>query len=175
MRLLGAKEFLRTVKPGTLCIQFWMNNETECFNLIKDYESGKSVYNDYGYGDNFFIFGDNSGSLAFIKNTKRIMVGDAIYDCLFYYDLNIVGDASPTETLYLVFEDNEWPDKIAVEDSDQFLTKDELKKIRKWFLKKCGPFNDETYSGLDLLGFKTALNILETDDYKKDSPIVNYK
>ena len=49
MRLLGAKEFLRTVKPGTLCIQFWMNNEMECFDLIKDYESGNSVYNDCGY------------------------------------------------------------------------------------------------------------------------------
>ena len=175
MRLLGAKEFLKTVKPGTLCIQFWMNDETECFDLIKDYESGKSVYNDYGYGDDFFIFGDNSGSLAFIKNDEEIKIGNITYDCLFFYDLNIVGDASPAETLYMVFDDNEWPDKIAVEDSDQFLTKNELKKIKKWFLKKCGPFDDETIGGIGRFGIQTALYNLENNEYYKKSPIVNYK
>ena len=36
MRLLGAKEFLRTVKPGTLCVEFWLDSEKECLQLIED-------------------------------------------------------------------------------------------------------------------------------------------
>ena len=30
MKLLGAKEFLKTVKSGTLFCEFWMNNEEDC-------------------------------------------------------------------------------------------------------------------------------------------------
>ena len=34
MRLLGAKEFLKTVKPGTLCVEFWLDSEEECNPII---------------------------------------------------------------------------------------------------------------------------------------------
>ena len=38
MKLLGAKEFLKTVKSGTLFCEFWMNNEEDCLEIIKDFE-----------------------------------------------------------------------------------------------------------------------------------------
>ena len=176
MKLLGAKEFLKTVKPGMLCVEFWLKSEEECFQLIKDYKNGADIFKDR-YGE-FYIFGDNSGSLAFDfdpfdeEHTADVIDGIK-YDCLNYYDKNIVGDASPRTTLQLVYEnEDEWPEEIYPEDYshesiNKVLHKDDIKRIQKWFLKKCGPFDDETVEDA------WALNYLETEE--KDNPIINYK
>ena len=34
MKLLGAKEFLKTIKSGTLFCELWMNNEEDCLESI---------------------------------------------------------------------------------------------------------------------------------------------
>ena len=178
MRLLGAKEFLKTVKPGTLCIEFWKKSEEECLHLIKDYETGSTIYQLLEkYGGEFYIFGDNSGSLSFLYSDNReeddeVEINGFKYDCLFYYDKNIVGDASPTTTLQLVFEnEDEWPEKIYPEDYDhesinKILNKDDIKRIIKWFLKECGPFTNETSEAA------WALKSLEKE---KNNVIINYK
>lgn len=171
MKLLGAKEFLKTVKPGTLCVEFWLGSEEECLQLIQDYKNGVDIFKKY-CGE-FYIFGDNLGSLAFLADEDDEYSKDIIdgieYDCLWYYDKNIVGDASPTETLQLVFEsEDEWPEKVQIEDyrKERLLNKEDIKRITKYFLKE-HKFDDETKGW--------ALNELETNDYYKDNPIVNYK
>lgn len=166
MRLLGAKEFLRTVKPGTLFRMYWHDVEI-CHNIIEAFKNGK--INEIQYYSEVAIFGSNSGSLSFHKLTDsdNVIIDNKNYDCLFYYDLNIVGDASPTETLYLVYDSiDEWSDKVNIEESDgEFLTKDELVKIRDWFIENEGPFSDETNGW--------ALQILISDEYYKNNEIVN--
>ena len=141
MRLVGAKEFLKTVEPGTLCIQYWRNPEI-CKEIIRNYERHVDITKKY-HGE-VFVFGDNSGSLTFLrtyddKEREIVNIDGISYDCLFYYDLNIVGDAGPNETLYLVYEnEDEWPSEVKVEQSKQVLNRDDLKRIIKWFLETEG-------------------------------------
>lgn len=172
MRLLGAKEFLKTVKPGTLCVEFWLKNEKECLQLIEDYKNGIDILKKY-YGE-LYIFGDNSGSLTFLFNEEDIeiyKINGYKYDCLFYYDKNIVGDANPKTTLQLVYEsENEWPENIYPCDYyhksiNKVLHKDDIKRIIKYFLKN-NTFSDETKEDA------WALKFLENE---KDNAIINYK
>lgn len=167
MRLIGAKEFLKTVKAGTLYKRFWLNSEKDCLDLIDKYN--RNYYLDYSY--ELEIFGDNSGSLAFLEPTDErevITIGNKDYTCLFYYDANVVGDAGPNTTLYLVYDgEDEWPSQVEIDNSEDYLTKEELIAIRHWFLKAEGPFRDEAKEGW-------ALETLEKEDYYKNSRIVNY-
>lgn len=165
MKLLGAKEFLKTVKPGTLFFELWMSHEEDCFEIIKDFENGINLLDKYS--GELLIYGDNSGSLAFLKSNdeEEVLIDNIPYNCLFYYDHNIVGDASPCSTLQLVFEnEDEWPELISVDDSDQVLNKQDIKRIRDYFLVTEGPF--KTYDW--------ALEELEKD-YYKNNEIINYK
>ena len=170
MRLLGAKEFLKTVKPGTLCVEFWLSSEEECLNLIEDYKKGANIFEKY-YGE-FYIFGDNSGSLAFLFGEEDAEIEEIDgfkYDCLWYYDKNIVGDASPWTTLQLVYDnEDEWPEVIHPIDCEESLNKDlhkdDIKRIAKNFVEE-HTFRDETSEAA------WALKSLENDD----SIIVNYK
>lgn len=174
MRLLGAKEFLKTVKPGTLCVEFWMSHAEDCLCLIEDFKKGVNLFEKYS--GEFYIFGDNGGSLAFIEpceeeNYEEDIIDGHKYNCLFYYDKNIVGDASPWTTLQLVFDsEDEWPEKIPIQQSgeNKFLYKDDIKRIIRHFLEENGPFVDETSDK----GW--ALRKLEEEGYKDDI-IINYK
>ena len=172
MRLVGAKEFLETVKPGTLCVEYWKTREI-CKEIIQDYENHVDITKKY-LGE-VFVFGDNSGSLAFLREYDDKDIGveniDGIsYDCLFYYDLNIVGDAGPHETLYLVYDtEDEWPSGVKVVNSKQVLDKDDLKRIIKWFLETEGDhFIDEVND-------KNAWALKTLEDYFSFNTIVNYK
>ena len=165
MKLLGAKEFLKTVKSGTLFCELWMNNEEDCFEIIKDFENGVDILDKYT--GEFLIYGNNTGSLTFLKSksAKEVLIDNILYNCLFYYDHNIVGDASPGLTLQLVFEnEDEWPEQINVDNSDQVLNKQDIKRIRDYFLTTEGPFKACDW----------ALEALEKDYYKSNK-IVNYK
>ena len=136
MRLLGAKEFLKTVKPGTLCVEFWEDCEEQCLEIIKDFQRGENIIQKYG--GEFYIFGDNYGSLSFADTDykEEVEINNNRYDCLFYYDKNILGDACPQNTLQLVFEnEDEYPNKIQIEYSNKFLTKNDIINIRDWFVK----------------------------------------
>ena len=165
MKLLGAKEFLKPVKSGTLFCEFWMNNEEDCSEIIKDFENGVNILDKYA--GEFLIYGNNTGSLTFLKSksAKEVLIDNILYNCLFYYDHNIVGDASPGLTLQLVFEnEDEWPEQINVDNSDQVLNKQDIKRIRDYFLTTEGPFKACDW----------ALEALEKDYYKSNK-IVNYK
>ena len=168
MKLLGAREFLKTVKPGTLCIEFWEGNEEQCLQIIEDFKKGVNIIDKY-YGE-FYLFGDNSFSLTFLVSNYEepndiVKINNKEYDCIFVYDKNIVGDASPTTTLQLVFEsEDEWPIEIKVQESDEILTKKDIKNIQQWYL-----VNDYFEPN------EKALNSLDNEPYYKDNEIVNYK
>ena len=169
MRLIGAKRFLETVKPGTLCVEFWEDTKEECLQIIKDFKNGEDIIKKYN--GEFYIFGDNSGSLSFTKSddNEEYRIGGKTYHCLFYYDKNICGDACPETTLQLVFEsEDEYPNKIYVEDYDEFgeesgeeLTKEDVVKIKNWFLQDAEFFE-----------YEWALEHLKTR--YKDDFIVNF-
>lgn len=172
MRLLGAKEFLKTVKPGTLCVEFWMSHDRDCLYIIEDFKKGVNLLEKYS--GEFYIFGDNGGSMAFLEpyedDDEETIIDGHKYSCLFYYDKNIVGDALPWSTLQLVFDsEDEWPEKIPIRQTDgkQFLDKEDIKRIIKYFLEEDGPFKDETSDSA------WALKKLEEEDYKDDE-IINY-
>lgn len=184
MRLLGAKEFLKIAKPGTLFLEFWLEDEDECLKLIADYKEqlaqGNSPVNYLRahYCNDFYIFGDNHASLSFLYDetyNDTAVIDGKEYNCLFYVDKNIVGDADPFSTLNLVFDsEDEWPDAVVVERSHfsascEFLSKIDIKKIRDYFVTNMGPFVDE------LSEEAWALKELETNESYKDDYIVNYK
>ena len=165
MKLMGAKEFLKTVKPGTLFFELWMSHEKDCFEIIRDFENGVNLLDKYG--GELLIYGNNAGSLTFLKSERdeEVLIDNILYNCLFYYDHNIVGDASPCSTLQLVFEnEDEWPEQIRVDNSDQVLNRQDIKRIRDYFLATEGPF--KTYDWV--------LEELEKD-YYKNNKIINYK
>ena len=111
MKLVGAKEFLKSAKSGMFFLQFWATADY-CHKIIKKYENNE--FNEILNDDSFelYIYGDNSGSLGIDKNYDTFDDGDTFfigengktYYCLCYTDLNIVGDAVPHETLYLLFD-----------------------------------------------------------------------
>lgn len=165
MKLIGAKEFLKTVKSGTLFFELWTSHEKDCFEIIRDFETGVKLLDKYD--GEFLIYGNNAGSLTFLKpeRAKEVLIDNIPYNCLFYYDHNIVGDASPDLTLQLVFEnENEWPEQIKVDNSDQVLNKQDIKRIRDYFLATEGPFKACDW----------AIEELEKD-YYKNNKIINYK
>lgn len=132
MRLVGARKFLETVKEGTLCVEFWKNTQEECSRIIEDYKKGEDIIQKYK--GEFYIFGDNSGSLGFIEDDIEDEIDGKKYNCLCYYDKNIVGDACPKTTLQLVFEtEDEYPEEIYIESEK--LTKEDIIKIKNWFVK----------------------------------------
>jgi hypothetical protein len=171
MRLLGAKEFLKTVKSGTLCIEFWEHSKEQCYEIIEDFKKGLSPKEicEKHYGE-YYIFGDNGFSLTFLvpslpEDEEIEEIKGNKYNCIFIYDKNIVGDASPTRTLQLVFDNEaEWPEEIPIEGSSKTLSDEEIKIIQEWYLE------NETFDNHDW-----ALKCLETEEYYKDNEIVNFK
>ena len=142
-----------------------VNHEKDCFEIIRDFENGVNLLDKYG--GELLIYGSNAGSLAFLKSERNeeVLIDNILYNCLFYYDHNIVGDASPCSTLQLVFEnEDEWPEQIKVDNSDQVLNRQDIKRIRDYFLATEGPF--KTYDWV--------LEELEKD-YYKNNKIINYK
>lgn len=175
MKLVGAKEFLQTVKHGDLFAQFWFPIKS-CAKIAVDFANGEDIITKYGGDKEFALFGSNSHSLSFlqdIENSDKITVENVTYDCIYIWDLNVVGDADPTSTLYLIFDnEDEWPDKIEIEnsmnDDKQYLSKDDIKRIQKWF--------NEEDNNEKVLNFSNewALKELYTDEFFNEHWVVNY-
>ena len=105
-RLVGARKFLEIAKPGTLFIplEFWgydsEENEQELADIIKKFENNPVSAYDANWG-NLHIFVDNFGSVTFRYFPFNC---DEDNDYIYYYDYNVVGDASPEYTLYLIVD-----------------------------------------------------------------------
>lgn len=171
MKLLGAKEFLKTVKPCTLCVEFWESNEEDCLKIIEDFKNGVNIIDKY-YGE-FYLFGDNFYSLSFLARADLqpddiVTIKGKDYNCIFIYDQNIVGDASPSITLQLVFEnEDEWPDVIKVRPGNELLYKQDILNIRDWFLE------NESFQNAEGEDYEWIWEFLEK--HYSGNKIVNYK
>jgi len=125
MYLLGAREFIK-MPTGTFYEPYWENTKEECLRIICQFKKEPTTFLNI---TDLHVFGDNSGSMSFTGNKED--------DYIFYYDANVVGDADPSTTLYLVLDENELPDIISIYDDENNiikLTKDEVIKIKNIFI-----------------------------------------
>lgn len=131
LELLGARKFLDKPK-GTFYIPFIKNSEQKCWDLVE-----KFLDNPYDLIElqQLHIYGDNGGSMSLSSD----------YDdkYIFYYDANVVGDAVPKTTLYLVLDDTFIPERFQYIDEDYFddglnLTREQVFKVRDDFLLLIG-------------------------------------
>ena len=167
MKLVGTKEFLKIAKPGMFFLQFWTST-WYCYEIINKYENNQfnEILDDYNL--ELYVYGDNSGSLYVGENDLENQIFDINgknYNCLCYTDLNIIGDACPYSTLYLLFDDVDEIFDCAIPGT---LTKEDLRIVRDWFLDYGSPFTDEV-NDPDAWALKTL-----EEDYSEDK-IVNYK
>ena len=116
-RLVGARRFLEIANPGTLFIplEFWgydsEKNGQELANTIENFINNPVSVYDTNWG-NLHIFVDNGGSITFYHDS----IDDLDNNYVYYYDYNVVGDADPENTLYLVVNSIEGlPDYIDFE------------------------------------------------------------
>lgn len=159
--LTGAKRFIDMPK-GTMYFNYWSSKES-CANIITIFDSNPiELLSDFG---NMEIYGDNSGSMIFYNDESDID------SPISYTDINIVGDANPMETLYLIFEKDLLAATIRIdgEYNSIILTKEEVLKYRDKFLKN--------FTEMDNTKDKTndwARDKLYNDKDYKDDCIVNY-
>ena len=105
-RLVGARKFLEIAKPGTLFIplEFWGHNpernSQELADAVEKFVNNPLSAYDANWG-NLHIFVDNCGSAIFRYSPFSC---DEDGDYIYYYDYNVVGDASPEYTLYLIVD-----------------------------------------------------------------------
>ena len=103
-RLVGARKFLEIAKPGTLFIPLEFGgydseeDRQELADAVKIFANNPISAYDANWG-NLHIFVNNFGSVTF-RYTPFIYDEDDDY--IYYYDYNVVGDASPEYTLYLI-------------------------------------------------------------------------
>lgn len=110
LMLLGARKFI-DMPVGTIYVPLIMNSSEECFDAINTFKTKPTDLLDL---TSMEIYGDNSGSLTFI--TPDHDADDKDYK--HWYDANVVGDASPTTTLYLVLDES-WIPEIGKYSEDQ--------------------------------------------------------
>jgi len=135
MQLLGAREFIK-MSSGTFYIPYWQNTIEECFQIIDKFKKDSKSFLDIEH-DELHVFGDNGGSMTFS--------GDKEEDYIFYYDANVVGDANPSTTLYLVINENELPDEILIKDDENNIVKilkDDIVRIKNIFVNMCNKDED---------------------------------
>lgn len=105
-RLVGARKFLEIAKPGTLFIplEFYgrdhEKNEQELADIIEKFMDNPLSAYDSNWGK-LHIFVNNYGSVTFAYFP---FVCDEDDDYIYYYDYNVVGDANPEYTLYLIVD-----------------------------------------------------------------------
>ena len=129
MQILGAREFIK-LSPGTFYIRYWRNTIEECFEIIDKFKENPKYFLDIN-ADELEVLGDNLGSMCFS--------GEKEDNYIFYYDANIVGDACPSTTLYLVINENELPNKITIHDDDNNVVeilKDDIINIKNMFVNE---------------------------------------
>lgn len=103
-RLVGTRKFLEIAKPGTLFIPLefgeYDSEESgqELTDAIEKFINNPVSAYDANWG-NLHIFVNNFGSVTF---NYTPFIYDEDDDYIYYYDYNVVGDASPEHTLYLI-------------------------------------------------------------------------
>ena len=105
-RLVGARKFLEIAKPETLFIplEFWgydyERDGQELAEVVKMFTNNPLAAYDTNWGK-IHVFVNNFGSVTFAYFP---FICDEDEDYIYYYDYNVVGDASPEHTLYLIID-----------------------------------------------------------------------
>jgi len=136
MMLLGAREFIKC-PAGTFYVSYWMDNQRECLEIIEKFRHNPNDFLNLE-PDELHVFGNNSGSMLFTDEKEE--------DYIFYYDANVVGDASPETTLYLVIEESELPNIITIRNFDGEITelsKIDVIKTKNKFTETCDKSKDD--------------------------------
>lgn len=103
-RLMGARHFIDLPK-GTIYISFEPLDINKLKEVIIDFKDNKL---DFDWQD-AEIYYNNSGSWVFDCINYEDENSETLMDLV---DINVVGDADPTKTLYLVFDDDYVPNEI---------------------------------------------------------------
>lgn len=120
LKLMGARHFL-DMSSGTIYQRFWENDEEELLKIIDDFNKNKLEIN----WNDIEIYGDNYGSAA-------IEYDEEYDDYIYYYDANVVGDANPFKTLYLVIDEDKLPSNVEINGVN--FTKNEIVNLKERFL-----------------------------------------
>ena len=107
LKLMGARHFVDLPK-GTIYIRFEPLDVNELEEVITDFKNNKLSFD----WEDVEIYYDNSGSCILDEDGRTLL--DLV-------DVNVVGDARPTETLYLVFDDNCVPNEI-LDNKNRFMS-----------------------------------------------------
>ena len=124
VKVLGSKDFL-DMPVGTFFAEIFVDwnvasLEKQLFEILRDIKMGRGC---------FSVFIDNSSALDFGDESKDYVVDNVLDpENHFIWDHNIIGDANPWETLYLVIPEDIIPDEVDFEYVH--LTKGEILKIR---------------------------------------------
>ena len=160
LTLMGARHFIDMPK-GTIYLSIWGKNQKELLNIIENFKNDKLEIR----WENVEIYGDNYGSMAFIHGEE---------DYIFYYDANVVGDADPALTLYLVISEELVPNIVPIcnEYGELFnISRRDFFKARNKLL--------ENFEGLPIDNKLDKENdwarqILEKDERYKNNYFVNF-
>lgn len=104
-RLVGARKFLEIAKPGTLFIplevwEYTAKKEEKLNRIIEEFKQNPRYVYDINW-DHLHIFVNNGGSITFYYDAINCNEED---NYIYYYDYNVVGDADPEHTLYLIVD-----------------------------------------------------------------------
>ncbi len=155
MKLLGGKEFIKS-NPGTFYIRFWEKTEKDCFEIIEQFKRdpnlllNETLLNEEK--EDLEVYGDNSYSMSFSSggfdyDTGIMSKSENDENFISCWDANVIGDACPKTTLYLILEEDELPEFIIAKDDHLEnpikLSKERILRIRDLFVKKyCSEIED---------------------------------
>ena len=136
VNVLGSKDFL-DMPVGTFFAEIFTDwniasLEEQVFEILRDIRRGRGC---------FSVYINNYSALDFGDENRNYVIDDVLNpENHFIWDHNIIGDANPEETLYLVIPEDIIPDEVDFEYVH--LTKDEILKIRDRLKDIASPDND---------------------------------
>lgn len=153
--LMGARKFLDMPK-GTYFIPISLKTEDECRKTIEQFKENPKSLLDFSQ---LHIWCDNLSSMSFNFYEADEDDADDADAYIFYYDFNVVGDATPKTDLYLVLDESIIPDIIHDSGGAQ-ITHEQVVKTHEIFVRDYASESSE-YAEKDLIEAKEFLDTLK--------------
>lgn len=119
LKLIGAKHFI-DMPTGTIYQRFWCDNESELNTIIEQFKTNQLEIN----WNDIEFYGDNNSSCLYDETEA---------DHMNWYNANVVGDAYPKLTLYLIIPESKIPQDIK---EDVLVTRDNFVKLFNNIIKQ---------------------------------------
>lgn len=143
MRLVGPKKMIY-MPAGTIFIEYWMSNQKELKKVVDSFINNSIDIDDW---HDIYVYKNNSCSWCYPS--------DENIDEYTLIDINIVGDADPENTVYLIIEDTNLipqPIRGKVLKWQKILSKENKpKELDKWVLDRLNKYCGE-YLDIDIKG-----------------------